>query len=208
MYRPCVSCQLVHLIAPQCPGHVRGLFQLVLADAFSEGWSSPQPGWGYVLNTLSPLLILVKSHICSQDLAAASVLRLPVLDAKWHLNRNLIATGYSVFPSSNQLPLGPCSRRHKAHIFLAPIEVVVFGGFFIQTLFQYLPSPNPSSFPNLIWISCRILMNFSQTLLNNCIVFFLAYYEWVQLRGYLVIHLSHWRHFVEVSSMWTHCFFI
>lgn len=33
--------------------------------------------------------------------------------------------------------------------------------------------------------------------------FFLTDSERVQLRGYLVIHLSHWRHCVEVSSMWT-----
>lgn len=43
-------------------------------------------------------LILVKFHICSRDLAVTSEPRPPVSNAKWHLNQELTATGYSVSP--------------------------------------------------------------------------------------------------------------
>lgn len=36
----------------------------------------------------------------------------------------------------------------------------------------------------------------------------LAHSEWLRLGNYkVIVHLSRWRHFVEVSSMWT-CSFI
>jgi len=111
------------------------------------GLSTSGPGWGYVSSFLSRLLILVKSHSSTRDLAAPSVVRLPLLGAKWHLNRDLIATGYSVFRWSNRLPLAPRRKRHEAHILLAPIEVVVFGGSSYRLLFLSLPSLTHLPFP-------------------------------------------------------------
>lgn len=106
-----------------------------LSPKWRGRWNNFMVLWGGIQSFSSSCL----NVISAPKILELHLLRLPASNTKWHLNRTFRAAGYSVFLSSNQLPLTSLQEKASTSLwillklsFLRGVEAQLHYVFFVK----------------------------------------------------------------------------